>query len=830
MKIAWNLVSSQESESEEEFQLIWFGPNFDKKSSMKKIEQMLLEINPKIRFYTDTTLCENFIKTAKDQKLILIIYGTNAKDSLIRLAQPRTVLAVFILHDKRGDKSDRQYSHPKVVGVFASKRHLASSIRRNIHQLEKQAYTFGLFNHHQKTVKDLSRESASFAWHQLLIHVLRQMVADEHAKIDMLQKCADYYRFDKVELKHIERFRCTYSAENAIHWYTSDSFVFKLLNRAFRTENIELIYAFRYFIIDLCTQLEHQRLQLDKNERLLLYRGQHIPNEEFDKLRKNVGKLISPNGFLSTSRDRKISIIYAGKGSSRMTPVLFEIEVNSALSESVIFADVEHMSSFPHEREVLFSIGSTFKIESIEFHENMSLWIMRLNSIDVSKYVNEYLKLATNEMKDSSPMLYFGNLLLNELGQIEQAKNYFNVLLKILPPDHPDMAGLYNALGDMYLKEDQHLLALEQFKKAYQIRKEKFSILHPCQARSLRSIADAYRAMKSNDHAFVLMREAIKINERNYSTDHFDVAMTFQNMGLIYQGKNYFSTALSWFEDALEIFHKILPSPHPQIAKCLGRIGNLYKCMGEYDRALNYFHQELGMDELCLPLDHIDVIKDFERLLDIYRILGAYDQGLKFSREKLIIYEDTLSESHRRCVNVRLNIINLLMWKSELDEALEECKYTLQITKNVIPMNSHDTIRCLTYMNLIYRMKKDLLNCLECCQSQLGIEKTTYPSNHCNIGTTLTCIGDLYYDLGNYTAAIDKLEEAVVIFNYIRPRSNKIILDIQRKINSAKRRQSFQTKQLIAKAVRYKSRSKAKSRSRSSDFSRSRSNLDSSDH
>ncbi len=40
---------------------------------------------------------------------------------------------------------------------------------------EKQTLAFNIFDQKQKSMKHLSKESASFLWHQMLIYVLKQI-------------------------------------------------------------------------------------------------------------------------------------------------------------------------------------------------------------------------------------------------------------------------------------------------------------------------------------------------------------------------------------------------------------------------------------------------------------------------------------------------------------------------------------------------------------------------------------------------------------------------------------------------------------------------------
>ncbi|CAF0983005.1 unnamed protein product [Didymodactylos carnosus] len=73
---------------------------------------------------------------------------------------------------------------------------------------------------------------------------------------DMLEKSSDCYRSNSIELRMIEQFRMTYTIDKAAEWYTDDSFIYRLIDKALRTEDIELLYLFRFYIVDLCSQLE----------------------------------------------------------------------------------------------------------------------------------------------------------------------------------------------------------------------------------------------------------------------------------------------------------------------------------------------------------------------------------------------------------------------------------------------------------------------------------------------------------------------------------------------------------------------------------------------
>ncbi len=71
-----------------------------------------------------------------------------------------------------------------------------------------------------------------------------------------------------IFLKQINDFEQNYHSNAAIEWYTRDSCLYRLINRALCYDDIELIIKYRFFIIDLYQKLNelHQQI-IDLNNR-----------------------------------------------------------------------------------------------------------------------------------------------------------------------------------------------------------------------------------------------------------------------------------------------------------------------------------------------------------------------------------------------------------------------------------------------------------------------------------------------------------------------------------------------------------------------------------
>jgi hypothetical protein len=66
------------------------------------------------------------------------------------------------------------------------------------------------------------------------------------------------------------------------------SFLYRLLNKALRVQNIDLLYLFRFFIRDLGEQLEKNKC----TSSIRVYRAQQMSKEEVDILRHSVDEYI----------------------------------------------------------------------------------------------------------------------------------------------------------------------------------------------------------------------------------------------------------------------------------------------------------------------------------------------------------------------------------------------------------------------------------------------------------------------------------------------------------------------------------------------------------
>ena len=154
-----------------------------------------------------------------------------------------------------------------------------------------------------------------------------------------------------------------------------------MLNRTLRTLDADLIVRLGFFIKDLHLQIEQlhneQFDEQDSNQIFTIYRGQGMAKEEFEKMTKTKGGLLSFNCFLSTSKKYEVSLRFAQRAATNpdLVGILFIMSIDRSQSTTP-FATIGDVSYYKdQEEEVLFSMHTVFRINDITpMDENQRLF------------------------------------------------------------------------------------------------------------------------------------------------------------------------------------------------------------------------------------------------------------------------------------------------------------------------------------------------------------------------------------------------------------------------------------------------------------------------
>jgi tetratricopeptide (TPR) repeat protein len=491
----------------------------------------------------------------------------------------------------------------------------------------------------------------------LLIDVLIRMKFSETDKQDLILLCQNEYKNNSTQLAIIHQFETEYSPDNALWWYTRDSFLYRMLNKALRIQNIDLLFLFRFVIGDIYQQLTRNQCQ----SYVLVYRGQVISNDELNSLRRSIGKFISTTSFFSTSINRHEAITFLNSSdiSNDLYRVLFIINADPCVVKSKSFADISSFSDLSIESEVLFMIGCVFHLINIHYDDVEQIWMIRMelcddDEHDLKKLFN-YLKKEYGCGENEVNLCSFGNLL-HRMGKYDLAeKIYYRVLVQLQSND-PSLSDLCYSLGMVSKDKNEYDYSLECFKNSLEI------ILRTNPSNYI-GIGGLYCCIgnvhveKGNDNkAMECYNKAIESYSQVHAANYSHMAAVYNGIANIYCHQKQYTQALHHYKLSLILQEEYLSFDHSDIAMNLDSIGVVYRHLGEYDLAMSYHNQSIEIRLKSLPPQHPDIAINYKNIGLLHEVNKEWKQALIYYQKAAIIYCYALSSEHPHMIKIEKDI------------------------------------------------------------------------------------------------------------------------------------------------------------------------------
>jgi tetratricopeptide (TPR) repeat protein len=429
-----------------------------------------------------------------------------------------------------------------------------------------------------------------------------------------------------------------------------DSFLYRVLNKALRTQNIDLLCLFRFFIHDM-------RHAIKKNictSPIRVYRSQLMTKEQVNMLEKSIGDLVSINSFLSTSIYRELALLFLKQSSppNDLEQVLFEIHADPSMAVLKPFGFIESNSNVRKTEEVLFTLGSVFRLINIQKQEG-GLWTIQMA---LCKDNDQQLKAIFKPFKANHKggrinLLSLGNLL-RKMDKLNEAEKFYMRLLHELPYNYPDIADCYYSLACIGMGKKMYDQSLEWHQKSLEIK------LHTLKEDNL-SIADSYNSIgeihltrKDYQQAISAYFRALKTFLQVNGDNHPTVATCYTDIGGIYQKQEKYTGALECYQKALAIRQKNFSVDHPDLGISHNNIAIIYSCLGQFDLALQHYNIALKILQNILPPLHPEIAVSYCGLGLIYEQKDQLDKALSHYEKAAIIYRQALSSSHPDVIQI----------------------------------------------------------------------------------------------------------------------------------------------------------------------------------
>ncbi|CAF3930633.1 unnamed protein product [Adineta steineri] len=610
------LISTFEESTSNNYSLIWFASGINTDEYNYTQEKLELYIDY-FHIFNEPDSCQKYIQSVSTGTRIIFITNKHFGEQFIsQIHQFRQISIIYIycMNPEYQGNWTKQYKKIRSIEY-----HLDALIDRiKIDRTQRKAYDkdesllMNIFQEDRNNEKSTMELNGEFIQTQLLIDYLDRMETTDRDKDELTILCKKIYRENKYQQTIIDEFQNTYSSDQAIRWYTRDSFLYRVLNKALRMQDTNILFLFRFFIRDITKQLrDHQYPSA-----ITLYRGQIISKKELKLFEESNRKFVSITSFFSTTFDPTVALSYIDSEliDDDLQSVLFEIHADPSENQSKPFAETTSISYFPDEREVLMMLGSVFRIDSVEYLTET----IKLIQMTLCNHNNQNLNLVFDYMRKKRGigtvrLALFGRVLIG-MAKFQSAENHFKCLLKTLPADHPDLPDCYQALGKIYCEKCDF------------------------------------------DRSFQCFQTALDLLRRKSNDNSFRIAYIHNSIGELYQKKVNTSEALKSFQQALKIFHELLGDNNENVAWCYNNIGIVYFMEKKYPEALAYLKKALDLKKYLLPEKHPCLGNTYINLGDVYCEQGDYDLATKYYQESNEIFQTSLTPQHPSIARALRNI------------------------------------------------------------------------------------------------------------------------------------------------------------------------------
>lgn len=620
-----NCISISSTEQQVLRGLINFGVAFDDINSTECIDFLRKIVNEKVIFILSRDSMENLSKTVRNEPLLY---------------------AIYVIESSEKKSSDSRFYR----GSF-------SSISRLCQQLSNDLPTFTYDLTGVCSIPGDFVGISTLNYAQILKDILLESDEKRDLKKEMIEFCREEYADNPIQLKLIDEFARNYQQNNAIDWYLRhETFIYKMVTRAFRILDPDILYNLRYFLQHLHGQLKSSNVQ---TKPITVYRTLRIRRDLLDKMKKYQNPLVSFNEFLFLRKNR--SAVEPGPLNIDSKLVRFQILVDSNAFENEI----------PNKpNEILLTIGTVFRLTKIE----------QINEETYAAYLivnDDTLKagqLVTNSLRDAVrgpfPLVRMAKLMKHRdsTGYVE----YFARLLMDDPYAMKDeianitLGGLLHSVGNYHYEKQQYEPALYSLKTSLKVYTRVLSEDDVRLTPTYNNIGSVYHKQGLNEEALEYHRKAYEIQRKSKNPDMDSISTYIGNIASVLIKLGRHEEAARYFELDVQIKQKIHPkNDHADLAMAFYYLAGSQYRSRQFTKAVENYQKCLEIELICHPADHPTVAMTYYNKATALEELGR----LKEAKEA-----------------VENAIKRLLMTKKEEDENVQTFRKHLQLIEQKVWM------------------------------------------------------------------------------------------------------------------------------------------------
>ncbi|CAF2889481.1 unnamed protein product [Rotaria sp. Silwood2] len=435
----------------------------------------------------------------------------------------------------------------------------------------------------------------------LKLHLSSYTNDKNYSTKQLLHLCREYYYENKVELQRIDEFEKSLMAsdDTLVQWYTEDTFVQRLLKKAFAHNDFEILIPFQAYIVDLRNYIKSKFETSDeykKGENVTFSFTTRLSHDQLNQIKQNVKQLLALKGFLLCNRSCQKAIPAAWndrKNCDKKFSAVFLLKVDTRMGATK-YCNVS-------DDRVLLDMASVFTIDditSLGLTELDTAYCVQLTATnDGEKLARKYHDSQKEICGDSFEICH---LLLSSMNA-ENGSKYFEHLL--VTDSGGAMEDLLAARAFTYTTADPSV-AILLFSEAIQMQQHDEPPKKRDYVCTSKMLGDCYLASGETLKAMAIFKAALNYAQENQLDNYIMQAQLVCRIGQCYEKTGRFNTALMQYETACVLDAKAPKSEYSTGPGYLLSIARIFSHQERYDLAYKICIDALNTFRKVVPETH----------------------------------------------------------------------------------------------------------------------------------------------------------------------------------------------------------------------------------
>jgi tetratricopeptide (TPR) repeat protein len=413
-------------------------------------------------------------------------------------------------------------------------------------------------------------------------------------------------------------------------------------------------------MIDIYQQLfQHQC-----KTQVRVYRGQYMTNDELQLFKDSVGEIISVNSFFSTSLVRETALEFINDNqpaNNDLHKVLFKIDASPSVGTTKPFAKISQFSEYGDEAEILFSMNTVFRINSVHNGQN-GIQVIRMTLCnDDEPCLKPLVDHINHRYKNKKSNLLLFCDILCEMKKFKEAFIYNGRFLQM--PEGTtllDTAKCYDNFG--YLRSFANYdynSSLTWYNKSLEIKQKFYKPNNIIFGLHYFSVGRVYEKNDDYKQASELYNKSLKIWKLIKGENHPDVITCYHKLGKMAEKIAHYSEALEYYKKVLTLRGKNLSTDDVRLGKLFFEIGNVHQHLNHYDEALDNYNLALKTYQNYITVNDLHVAFVLEKIAFVYEIQKLLIQSLIYYEKTAVIYGKILPQRHPNLNRIEMHIRNI---------------------------------------------------------------------------------------------------------------------------------------------------------------------------